>query len=145
MRVLYDTSVLVAALLVEHPNHDRAFPELESARRGEIQGYISTHTFAELYAVMTRLPKPLKVLPEEAQALIADLIEYLTPVSLLPEEYESVVARMVKFRLTGGGIFDALIAQAALKVEVDYLITLNPKDFTRLGEEIATIVKVPPE
>jgi predicted nucleic acid-binding protein len=52
---------------------------------------------------------------------------------------------MVKFQLTGGGIFDALIAQAALKAKVDCLITLNPKDFTRLGEEIAPIVQVPPE
>jgi len=143
VRVLYDTSVLVAALLVEHPNHDRAFPELELAKRGEVQGYLSTHTLAELYAVMTRLPQPLKVLPEEAQALITDLIQYLTPVSLLSEEYQSVIARMVKFQLTGGGIFDALIAQAALKVQADCLITLNPKDFTRLGEEVATIVKVP--
>ncbi|WP_235620719.1 hypothetical protein [Halothece sp. PCC 7418] len=92
---------------------------------------------------MTRLPQPLKVLPEEAQALITNLIQYLTPVSLLSEEYQSVIARMVKFQLTGGGIFDALIAQAALKVQADCLITLNPKDFTRLGEEVATIVKVP--
>ena len=70
-------------------------------------------------------------------------MEYLTPVPLLPEEYHRAIAGMVKFQLTGGGIFDALIAQAALKVKVDYLITLNPKDFTRLGEEVATIVKVP--
>jgi predicted nucleic acid-binding protein len=94
---------------------------------------------------MTRLPQPVKVFPEEAQALIADLMEYLTPVSLLPEEYHSAIAGMVKFQLTGGGIFDALIAQAALKAKVDCLITLNPKDFTRLGEEVATIVKVPSE
>jgi predicted nucleic acid-binding protein len=100
---------------------------------------------AELYAVMTRLPQPVKVLPEEAQALITDLMEYLSPVSLLSAEYESAIAGMVKFQLTGGGIFDALIAQAALKAKVDCLITLNPKDFTRLGEEIAPIVQVPPE
>lgn len=145
MRRLYDTSALVAALLVEHPNHERAFPELELARRGEVQGYLSTHTLAELYAVITRLPTPLKVLPEEAQALIADLLEYLTPVSLLPEEYQGAIARMAKFQLTGGGIFDGLIAQAALKVRADRLITFNPKDFTRLGKEVASIVKVPHE
>lgn len=110
MRELYDTSVLVAALLVEHPNHGSAFPQLELARRGEVQGYLSTHTLAELYAVITRLPQPLKVLPEEAQVLIADLLEYLIPVSLLPEEYQSAIARMAKFQLTGGGMFDAIIA-----------------------------------
>jgi len=49
--------VLVAALLVEHPNHSRAFPELELARRGEVQGYLSTHTLAELYILADRLER----------------------------------------------------------------------------------------
>jgi predicted nucleic acid-binding protein len=29
MKILYDTSVLIAALLVEHANHDLAFPQVE--------------------------------------------------------------------------------------------------------------------
>lgn len=66
MKVLYDTSVLIAALLVEHANHALAFPQLELARRGEVKGYISTHSLAELYSVMTRLPQPLRVFPNEA-------------------------------------------------------------------------------
>lgn len=50
---------------------------------------------------------------------------------------------MVALKLPGGGIFDALIAQAALKAEVDALFTLNPKHFTRLGPVIAQITQVP--
>jgi predicted nucleic acid-binding protein len=143
MKVLYDTSVLIAALLVEHANHGLAFPHLELARRGKIKGYISTHSLAELYAVMTRLPQPLRVLPEEAAAAIADLLEYLEPVPLLAEEYQRAIARMVDLKLVGGGVFDTAIAQAALKVGVDRLVTLNPKDFVRLGDEIVTLVQVP--
>ena len=45
--------------------------------------------------------------------------------------------------LPGGGIFDALIAQAALKASVDRLLTLNPKHFTRLSEAIALLVLMP--
>ena len=37
-------------------------------------------------------------------------------------------------------MFDAIIAQAALKASVDHLITLNIKDFVRLGDDIAAIV-----
>ncbi|MEH2037639.1 hypothetical protein [Nostoc sp.] len=40
-------------------------------------------------------------------------------------------------------LFDALIAQAALKAEVDTLLTPNPNHFTRLGNAIAHIVQVP--
>jgi predicted nucleic acid-binding protein len=50
---------------------------------------------------------------------------------------------MVAFNLPGGGIFDALIAQAALKAEADALLTMNAKHFTRLGEAIAARVQVP--
>jgi predicted nucleic acid-binding protein len=143
MKILYDTSVLIAALLVEHANHDLAFPQVELARRGEVEGYISTHSLAELYAVMTRLPRPLRVLPDEANAAIADLLEYLKPVPLLAEDYQRAIARMAELKLAGGSVFDAVIAQAALKVSVDHLVTLNPKDFVRLGDEIAAFVKVP--
>jgi hypothetical protein len=40
-------------------------------------------------------------------------------------------------------VYDAVIATAAVKVEVDFIITLNPKDFVRLGEAIAALVQVP--
>ena len=50
---------------------------------------------------------------------------------------------MVTLNLTGGGIYDSLIAQVVFKVEVDRLLTLNPKHFIRLGEEVAKLVEVP--
>jgi predicted nucleic acid-binding protein len=50
---------------------------------------------------------------------------------------------MSALNLPGGGIFDALIAQAALKASVDRLLTLNPKHFTRLDEAISLLVSVP--
>jgi hypothetical protein len=50
---------------------------------------------------------------------------------------------MASLTLPGGGIFDALIAQAALKAEVNGLLTLNPDDFTRLSPEIASLTNTP--
>jgi len=44
---------------------------------------------------------------------------------------------MASLQLPGGGIFDALIAQAAIKISADRLATLNPKYFTRLSSTIA--------
>jgi predicted nucleic acid-binding protein len=143
MKILYDTSVLVAALLAEHSSHPVAFPFLKKARAGDVQGYLSTHSLAELYSVMTRLPEPLRVSPNEAQNVISDLLEYVEAIPLLAEDYQAVISQMVALKLSGGGIFDALIAQAAVRAGVDQLITLNPKDFIRLGEAIALLVQVP--
>lgn len=99
MKILYDTSVLIAALLVEHSRHALVFPKLELAKRREVQGHLSTHSLAGLYSVMTRLPLPLQVLPNEAKAAIADLLEYLEAVSLVAEDYQKVVARMASLEL----------------------------------------------
>ncbi|MEH2250988.1 hypothetical protein [Nostoc sp.] len=50
---------------------------------------------------------------------------------------------MATLNFPGGSIFDALIAQAALKAEIAVLLTLNPNHFTRLGSAIANLVQVP--
>jgi predicted nucleic acid-binding protein len=60
MKVLFDTSVLVAAFEVSHPRHGICLPWLQRVQTSDIDGYVSTHTFAELYSVLTRLPvKPV--------------------------------------------------------------------------------------
>lgn len=143
MKALYDTSVLIAALLVEHSNHTPALSKLELARRREVQGYLSTHSLAELYSVMTRLPPPLRVTPREAVVILADLTNYVEPVPLIANDYQRAIGLMEQLNLPGGGIFDAVIAQAALKAGVDHLITFNAKDFVRLGAEISALVQVP--
>ena len=56
MKVLFDTSVFVAALEVSHPRHSVCLPWLQQAQEKKIEGYFSTHTYAELYSVLTRLP-----------------------------------------------------------------------------------------
>jgi predicted nucleic acid-binding protein len=75
--------------------------------------------------------------------IIVDISQYLEGVPLLFNDYKAAISQMATLNLPGGGIFDALIAQAAFKAEVDALLTLNPNHFTRLGDAIAHIVQVP--
>jgi predicted nucleic acid-binding protein len=81
--------------------------------------------------------------PQEAKRLIESHLQHLTTVSLEQEEYQAAIAQMTALNLPGGGIFDALIGQAALKSSADRLLTLNPKHFTRLDIMIARLVYVP--
>lgn len=67
MKVLFDTSVLVAAMLAEHPRHPESLPWLQRVQVKEIAGFVSTHTLAELYAVLTRLPRTPRINPGLAQ------------------------------------------------------------------------------
>lgn len=143
VKALFDTSILVAAALPEHPNYTQALKWLQRVHNNEVEGFISTHTIAELYSVLTRLPRHPRISPITAQQLIAVNLTPFTKVVLTFEDYQAVLSRMVSLNLPGGGIYDALIAQAAIKAQVALLLTLNPNDFSRLGEDIAQLVQVP--
>ncbi|MBE9037748.1 PIN domain-containing protein [aff. Roholtiella sp. LEGE 12411] len=143
MKILFDTSVLVAAMVAKHPRHSESLPWLQRVQTDEIKGFISTHTLAELYAILTRLPPNPQINPALAQRLLGENLKKAHKVVLTAEDYQATIARMVSLNLPGGGIYDALIAQAAIKANVDVLLTLNANDFTRLGEDVARLVQVP--
>ena len=143
MKVLFDTSVLVAAALLQHPSHTPCFAQLQTARSRQIQGCLSTHSLAEFYSVLTRMPSQPRMSPQAARILIENYLQYLAPIVLEPIDYLAAIHQMADLNLPGGGIFDALIAQAALKAGVDKILTLNPNHFSRLNAAIAQIVEVP--
>ena len=77
MKILFDTSVLVAALVESHPMHPRAFPWLKRAREKEFDMIVAAHTIAELYAVLSTLPIKPRISPFIARKLLSDAIETL--------------------------------------------------------------------
>jgi hypothetical protein len=97
---------------------------------------IAGHTLAELYAVLTTLPISPKITPGVAGHLIRSNIETLAKiVSLSSVEYSAVVRRMVDLGLSGGVIYDGIIAMAAKKSGADHLLTYNIDDFKRVWPE----------
>jgi predicted nucleic acid-binding protein len=142
-RILFDTSCIVSALLQAHPEHARTSPWLNKATLGQVSGFIAAHSLAETYAILTRLPQGLRATPRDALTLIKHNLTPLEIVTLSVDDYLNTVERMVNLGLPGGGIYDALIAKAALVAKVDILLTLNSKDFTRLGSDVDVLVREP--
>jgi predicted nucleic acid-binding protein len=143
MKILFDTNILVSAMIESHPHHSISLPWIQQVRNQSILGYISTHSIAELYAVLTRLPLPQPLNPQQIHDAIVNNLKTFHPVNLDNADYLEILKNVAQLNITGGGIYDAIIAQAALKADVDNLITLNPKHFTRLGERIAKLIKDP--
>lgn len=56
-KTCFDTSVLVAALLREHPHHAQAFPRLLAVQGGKLHGVLTTHGLAELFATLAALAR----------------------------------------------------------------------------------------
>lgn len=143
LKVLFDTNILVASTIEAHPNHAISFPWIQQVRTKSIQGYLSTHSIAELYAVMTRLPLAQPLSPRQVHDVIVNNLESFHSVDLESNDYLEIIRNVARLNIIGGGIYDAIIAQAALKANVDTLLTLNSKHFTRLGENIAQLVRDP--
>ena len=144
MNVLFDTSVLVAALVEAHPLHERAAPWLKRAKHGEFHTIVASHTLAELYAALTRFPKTPRISPAEAWRLVHENIEPLAEfVSLSPSDYLATARRMADLGLSGGIVYDALIASAAQKAGAEKLVTFNADHFRRVWPEGADVICAP--
>lgn len=134
----FDTSTLVAALFPDHPRHGWAMTQKQAASAIGI----STHTLAETYKVLTVHPR-LGIQPPDAVGLLEAATANMTRVALDTPLYFAAMRRCVAGNLPGSVIFDALIAQAATQAQATRLVTLNPRDFNRLGADVAAIVVHP--
>ncbi|MDR1152246.1 MAG: PIN domain-containing protein [Bifidobacteriaceae bacterium] len=103
-----DTSVAVALLTQGHPHHAR----VREWARGKTL-YLSGHAAAETYSVLTRLHGGMSVCPEDARRLID---ESFAGVLTLPEPVAASIHRVLcGWGIAGGGVYDALVALAAME------------------------------
>lgn len=142
MKALFDTSVLVGALTTGHPRHSACIPYVQKVRNREIEGYFCTHAIAELYSVLTGRTNP-RILPADVRLIMSTDLAMFQIIDLDSSDYLSVMDQLVTLGLPGGVFFDALHAFAASKAGVDTILTLNLKDFNRLGLDIAALVQEP--
>jgi predicted nucleic acid-binding protein len=143
VKVLFDTNVLIAAFLPEHKSHVDCVAWLRRAQANTIAGYVGTHSLAELYSNLTKLPLKQKITPRLAQNLITTNLKAFVKVSLDVGDYQAAIDRVTQCGLVSGAVFDALIAQAGLKVGADRLLTYNVRDFERLGDAVRQLIEVP--
>ena len=144
MKVLFDTSVLVAAMVSAHPAHDQAVSWLRRAKSGHVEFLVAAHTVAELYAVLTRLPTLPRISPVAALRLVEENVTaHAQVVALDAADYRALLRRWADLEVAGGAVYDGLIARVAEKVGADRLLTLNLKHFRRVWPEGASAIVSP--
>ncbi len=139
MRVYFDTSALVTALVAQLPNHEAALACLTGACRDH-EALVSTHALAETYATLTALPLARRIQPSEARAIVADLRRKLGVLSLGARVYERAIDRVASLGLSSGSVYDALHLQCAEGAGCRRLHTYNLGHFQRLGPEGLTVL-----
>jgi toxin FitB len=104
--VLLDASAALALVDPDHVFHGAVFAAVVNRRRG-----LAGHAAFETYSVLTRQPPPRRILPRTAQRIIETNFggtHYLSS-----DAAAGLAAELAALDLSGGAVFDALVAAAA--------------------------------
>ena len=137
MRVAVDTSVLVPALVRDHPHHGRAAPVVRACHGDPDRTLlVSAHALAETYSTLTSLPVKPPIPPARAIEMIQESVLSIAEVVPLDgDDYRAVLDRMAALGLVSGAVYDGLHVRAAEKAGADELHTFNDRDFRRMPPE----------
>ncbi len=141
MNAFLDTSVLIAAFYGDHEHHERSIALLAGQKKST--ACTAAHCFAETYSVLTRMPGKDRASPDEALLFLRDARERLRTIVLDEAEYFGALESAAAAGISGGAIYDALIARCASKSKAATLYSWNVRHFKRLGDQIAARVQEP--
>jgi len=134
MKVFFDTSVLVAVVVDQLPQHERALEVFANFCESDNEGICSTHCLAECYSTLTALPLARRIQPHEAWQIIEEnFTKKLTVLDLKRSLYLKTLRRVSQLGLRSGVIYDALHLACAEQAKCDQLYTFNLRDFKKLN------------
>jgi predicted nucleic acid-binding protein len=127
-----DTSVIVAALLGWHEDHERANRAVAEAIAGRERLVLPVPALIESYSAMTRLPRGYRVSPRDAVDLLRGAFEERAVLVALREGMPfSLISECAEAGIAGGAVHDAEILRCAREAGARRLLTLNARDFER--------------
>jgi len=139
LRILFDSSVLVAGMVGRHPAHEACWLYLEKALDREFEMLVLTPTLAETHAALTSLPLSPRITPALAARLIKENVESVAQiVPVTAEDYRAAALTVAELDAPGRAIHRSVFIACAERIPADRLVTLHPHDYLRLwpdGEE----------
>lgn len=141
MRIFLDTSVLVPVFLLDHPHHQHSIRLFTRCQNNKAS--CAAHSLAEVYATLTRIPKPHTATPEQALACLEAISERFQVISLDGAEYLAAIRGAAANQIAGGTTYDVLIAACALRSGADRIYTWNNRHFNRFGPDIVQRLSSP--
>lgn len=140
MTAFFDTSVLVAAFLGDHPHHVRSAEVFSTA---DPESLVAVHSLAEVYSTLTSIPLRPMISPAQAMVFVDEIRRRLTAIALGESEYYEVIQQISNRSIGGGTVYDALILRCALKAKAEIIYTWNLKHFRHLAPELGARIKTP--
>lgn len=136
---LLDTSCIIAALVDWHEHHDAAAREISSRLEAGGRLVVAAPALVEAYAVLTRLPAPHRLSPDDALALLDANFAGHALVALDAASYRALVSGAPARSIAGGRTYDAVIANCAVRAGAGVILTFNERHFRGLAEGLEIV------
>lgn len=133
---------MVAALCAWHEHHVRAARAIERRLNSGETLIAAAPALFETYAVLTRLPAPHRLSPQDSRALLeANFpVDTVETVALTPAAYRRLLREAPDRGIVGGGSYDAVILACAEEGVVDAILTFNERHFRAIAGQGVSIV-----
>lgn len=125
MIALADSSVLVASLVPDDPQHEACDAVLNT---GDLRIYV--HSIAEIFSTLTGGRQSIRTDPATATEVIAkSILPFAQTVTLSASDLLHAINAAQARGIRGGAIYDYLHLVAARKARAERFYTLNVSDF----------------
>ena len=102
LKIIFDSSALIAAFIESHPKHKSALSFLSRANNRECELFVSAHTILEVYSVLTSAPFRPKITSAIAKQLIENNIKAFAKIIYLSDkDYFKIIEKMCSSGLIG--------------------------------------------
>jgi len=125
-----DTSCLVPLLAEWHTRHRQTVAAYQERLAAGQRVVIAAHALLECFAVLTRLPGPLRTTPQTALRILELWFGKGTEIcGLSPQDCWSAMGELAGSGRGGGRVYDAVIARATGRAGASVLLTWNVSEF----------------
>ena len=142
MKAFFDTSVLVPVFYGDHEHHLASLSLFLQFTKDD--ACCGAHTLAEIYSTLTRMPGKYRVTGDQAMLFVGSVLERLSIIALSAEEYATALSVWSQAGVTGGTIYDALLASCALKAEAEAIYSWNLRHYRGFGAAVESRLNQPP-
>jgi predicted nucleic acid-binding protein len=141
MKAFFDTSVLVPVFYGDHVHHQRSLAAFVDCKKSN--GCCGVHSLAEVFSTLTRMPGRHRISGAQAMLFVGNICERLSLVALDGEEYLRALQVSAALGVVGGTVYDALLAQCAIKARAEIIYSWNEKHYAQCGPDVTQRLRRP--
>ncbi len=80
---------------------------------------------------------------DEVMLVVDTVHQHLSTISLSSDEYLAALKSASALGITGGAVYDAMLAQCALKAGAEIIYTWNIKHYAQCGQDVVQRLRTP--